>query len=361
MKRPYYIFSAGRIRRQQNTLFFEKAEVEAGEPPLDAPEEEILVDADIEVQTDDHDRVVKRVIPIEDVDQLYCFGEITLNSKLINFLAQHQIIAHFFNYYGFYSSSLVPRDYLISGKVIVDQVRHYLDPVCRQVLATAFIDAAAEHILLNLRYYLNRGKDVNAQIEQIEKERDQLSLAQKISEVMVMEARMRSIYFSAWDTIIDIEDFAFDKRSRRPPQNALNALISFGNSLLYTVVLSELYHTQINPAVSFLHEPGFRRFSLSLDIAEIFKPFIVDRLIFKLLNQKSIQSKHFEKRLNFCYLNESGRKIMVQAFDDRLKTTIKHRSLGRNVSYRRLIRLEGYKLIKHITGIKAYKPFKMWW
>ncbi len=361
MKRPYYIFSAGRIRRQQNTLFFEKAEVEAAEPPLEAPEDEVLVDGNIDIQTDERDRVVKRVIPIEDVDQIFCFGEVTLNSKLITFLARHQIVAHFFNYYGFYSSSLVPREYLVSGKVIVDQVKHYLDTASRKLLAVAFIDAAAEHILLNLRYYLNRDKELSRQIEQVERERGQLSVARSITDLMTIEARLRSVYYSAWDIIIDGEDFEFDKRSRRPPQNALNALISFGNSLLYTTVLSELYHTQLNPAVSFLHEPGCRRFSLSLDMAEIFKPFIVDRLIFKLLNQKSIQPKHFEKRLNFCYLNENGRKIFVQSWDERLKTTIKHRSLGRNVSYRRLMRLEGYKLIKHVTGIKPYKPFKMWW
>jgi CRISPR-associated protein Cas1 len=360
MKRPYYIFSTGRIRRQQNTLFFEKAAIQAKEPPLGTPEE-VLVDGEIELETDERDQVVKRVIPVEDVDQLFCFGEVNFNSKLVNFLAQHQIVTHFFNYYGFYSSSLVPREYLVSGKVIVDQVKHYLEPASRSLLACAFIDAAAEHILLNLRYYLNRDKNVTKQIAQVEAERGQILGSHSVTELMTIEARLRSAYYSAWDTIIDGDEFDFDKRSKRPPKNALNALISFGNSLLYTTVLSELYHTQLNPAVSFLHEPGFRRFSLSLDLAEIFKPFIVDRLIFKLLNQKALQPKHFEKRLNFCYLNDTGRKLFVKAFDERLKTTIKHRSLGRNVSYRRLIRLEGYKLIKHVTGIKPYKPFKMWW
>jgi CRISPR-associated protein Cas1 len=361
MKRPYYIFSSGRIRRQQNTLFFEKAESEEKEPPSTEPENETMVEPDIRIQRDERDHIVKRVIPIEDVDQLYCFGEVTFNSKLINFLARHHIVAHFFNYYGFFSSSLVPREYLISGKVIVDQVRHYTDETARRLLAFSFIDAAAEHLLLNLRYYINRGKDVSVALAKIEHERNHLPGAENISELMATEGRMRSLYYDVWDILIDGNDFEFEKRSKRPPQNALNALISFGNTLLYTTVLSELYHTQLHPAISFLHEPGYRRFSLSLDVAEVFKPFIVDRLIFKLLNQKTIQPKHFEKRLNFCYLNQEGRKLFVQAYDERLKTTVKHRSLGRNVSYRRLIRLEGYKLVKHVTDIKSYKPFKMWW
>ena len=171
---------------------------------------------------------------------------------------------------------------------------------------------------------------------------------------------MRAAYYGAWDEIIDA-DFKFEQRTRRPPQNAVNALISFGNSMMYTTVLGEIYHTQLHPAISFLHEPGARRFSLSLDLAEVFKPFIVDRLIFKLLNQGRIKKKHFDEKLNFCYLTESGRKIFVQAYDERMKTTIKHRSLGRNVSYRRSIRLEAYKLVKHVTGIKPYKAFRMWW
>ncbi|OFY95211.1 MAG: CRISPR-associated endonuclease Cas1, partial [Bacteroidetes bacterium RIFOXYC12_FULL_35_7] len=119
--------------------------------------------------------------------------------------------------------------------------------------------------------------------------------------------------------------------------------------------------TQLNPTISFLHAPGERRYSLALDIAEIFKPLLVDRVIFKVMNKKEIQEKHFDKNLNSCLLNESGKKIFVQSFEDRLNETIQHRSLKRNVSYKYLIRLECYKLIKHIMNIEEYKPFKMWW
>ncbi len=222
------------------------------------------------------------------------------------------------------------------------------------------ITGAVDNILKNLRYYQNRGKPLQNGIDVIEKERHVMQHVRSVNELMTCEGRMRSSYFQCWDDIIDA-DFKFEQRTRRPPENAMNALISFGNSMLYTAVLGEIYHTQLNPTVSFLHQPGARRFSLSLDLAEIFKPFIVDRLIFKLLNQGSIKKNHFDEKLNYCYLNESGRKIFVQAFDERMKTTIKHRSLGRNVSYKRLIRLEAYKLVKHVTAIKSYRAFRMWW
>ena len=98
-----------------------------------------------------------------------------------------------------------------------------------------------------------------------------------------------------------------------------------------------------------------------MDIAEIFKPLLADRVIFALMNKKMITEKDFEKELNYCYLNEAGRKVFLKEYDDKLKTTIQHRSLKKQVSYRHLIRLECYKLIKHILGDKEYQPFKIWW
>ena len=157
------------------------------------------------------------------------------------------------------------------------------------------------------------------------------------------------------------ESFNFDKRVKRPPENMINALISFGNSMLYSTVLSEIYNTQLNPTISYLHEPSERRFSLALDLSEIFKPILVDRLIFYLVNKRMLGEDDFEKDLNYCLLNDKGRKIFIKKYDERLKKTIKHRELKRKVSYKRLIRLESYKLIKHLLGSKEYKPFVMWW
>ena len=141
----------------------------------------------------------------------------------------------------------------------------------------------------------------------------------------------------------------------------INTLISYLNSLVYTTVLSEIYKTQLNPTISYLHEPGVSRFSLSLDIAEIFKPLIADRMIFSILNKNQIREKHFSKGLDYLHLSEQGSKIILAEYDKRLKQTISHRELGREVSYRYLIRLECYKLIKHLCNEKKYDSFVMWW
>ncbi len=330
MKQNYYIFNNGRLRRQENTIFFEK---EDG---------------------------TRNIIPIENTEAVYVFGEIDFNTKLFNYLAQKGIPVHVFNYYGFYSGSYYPRETLNSGQLLVKQVNHYTNIRHRLALARAFVNGASFNIVKNLRYYNNRGKDLGEYINAIEGYRSRIEESGAVEELMGIEGNIRNTYYKAWPTIIDCE-IEFERRVKQPPDNMINALISYLNSLVYTTCLGEIYHTQLNPLISFLHEPGERRYSLSLDLAEIFKPIFSDRIIFTLLNRQQITNKDFMTEVNLCYLNESGRKTVVREYDERLKTVITHKKLERQVSYRHLVRLECYKLVKHLIGEQEYEGFKIWW
>jgi CRISPR-associated protein Cas1 len=334
MKRDYYILNNGRLSRKDNTLFFEKYD-------------------------EDGEIAGKKPIPIETVQTLYCFGENDYNSKFFNFLSERGIVLHQFNYYGYYSGSFYPREKLVAGELLVRQVTAYQDSSVRLDLAQKFIEAAAFHILANLKENIGL-PGITSRIKEIEKLKARITNTDSVNRLMAVEAQIRRIYYECWDLLLDWDE-PFEKRSKRPPQNSLNALISFGNSLLYTVVLAEIYQTQLNPTISYLHEPGVRRYSLSLDIAEIFKPFFVDKLIFRLIRKKMIKLNDFDRELKFCYLAEDGRKLFLREWDTMLNRTVKHRQLNRSVSYRRLIRLELYKLIKYLTGEKDYKPFHVWW
>lgn len=197
-------------------------------------------------------------------------------------------------------------------------------------------------------------------IEAVEAYRKSIAETTDIAMLMGIEGNCRQTYYDAFEYIID--DFSMNGRTKQPPSNEVNALISFGNMLCYTKALDAIYHTQLNPTISFLHEPGARRYSLALDVAEIFKPIFVDRTIFKLLNRKELKSNHFDQRLNGCFLNDKGRQLFLQTFEERLKETIQHRALNKKVSYKRLMQLECYKLSKYILKIEdTYQPFKIWW
>ncbi len=375
MKRPYYIMTSGRLKRKENTVFFEPVQTVENEEGVAEPlmtdpaiDEEILAGFTEESEKDARTgRVVRKPIPVEHIEAFYCFGELDFNTRFLNFLSQQKIPLHVFNYYGHYSGSYIPREYLPSGFTVVEQVRAYLDTTRRVVIAKEIIDAASFNIVKNLQYYSNpsrekddRKTDFSSAINEIEALRDSIKDVQTTEELMGLEGNIRERYYKCWEEIVG-QEFSLDKRTKHPPDNAINALVSFSNGLVYSTVLSEIYHTHLDPTVSYLHGPGERRYSLSLDLSEIFKPILADRMIFKLLNNKQIQEKHFRKELNFCYLEEGGRKTVLQEYDERLKTTIKHRSLGRNVSYRHLIRLEAYKLVNHLMSGEVYKAFRAWW
>lgn len=330
MKESFYIYNNGTLRRKDNTIQF-------------INEEE-----------------VKRDVPIERVGDMYVMSEMTFNTSLINLFAQYGVNVHFFNYYNFYSGSFYPRESLLSGNLLVHQSAHYLDYDKRLIIAKKFVQGAAANIYRNLRYYNGRGKDVQRYMDDIESYRGSISKAKTIQELMGYEGNIRQRYYEAWPIIIN-QEIDFEKRVMHPPDNMINSLISFVNSLVYTKTLTEIYQTQLNPTISYLHEPGERRFSLSLDISEIFKPLIGDRLIFALLNRNQITEKSFTKELNYLHLTKVASKLIVSELEDRLKTTIKHKDLGRNVSYQYLIRLESYKLIKHLLDEKPYEPFEIWW
>ncbi|NBB30203.1 type I-B CRISPR-associated endonuclease Cas1b [Cellulophaga sp. BC115SP] len=334
MKKSYYLFNPGRMSRKDNTLYF---------TPVDEHGNEGQV----------------RPIPVESVDNLYCFGSLDANSALFNFMGKNHISVHFFDYYEHYTGSFMSKDYLLAGKMQVEQTKHYISDKKRMVIAQTLINGAAFNMSRNLKYYQSRGKDVTSSLERIENYVSLIESAKKVDELMGIEGNIRQAYYDAFDTIIN--DFEMGNRSKKPPKNEVNALISFGNMMCYTMCLDQIYHTQLNPTISFLHEPGVRRYSLALDISEIFKPLLVDRTIFSVLNKKQIQANDFRQDTNRCVLKDNAKKVFVQAFDERLKETFKHRTLGRNVSYKHLVKLECYKLSKHILGIETYKPFKMMW
>jgi CRISPR-associated protein Cas1 len=330
MKRTIYIFSDGEIKRKGNTIYFESTEG-------------------------------KKYVPIENTQEILIFGEVSLNKRLLEFLNENEIVVHFFNYYGFYIGSFYPREHLNSGYMILKQAEHYLDTTKRLRLAKKFVWGAVKNLIKVLEYYIARGKPLQEIVERIANLEPGISIANSIENLMAIEGNIRDHYYNSFNIIIENDNFAFEGRTRKPPKNMINALISFSNSLVYVVCLSEIYHTHLDPRIGFLHSTNMRRFTLNLDVAEIFKPIIGDRLIFSVINKGIIKPSHFEEKLNGIVLNEKGKQLFVQEFDERLKTTIKHRKLGRHVSYRELIRLELYKLQKHLIGEEEYTPFVAWW
>lgn len=220
-------------------------------------------------------------IPIENTKEIYCMNEVTVNTKLLDFLSQNHVIVHFFNYYEGYSGTFYPKNQYNSGRLIVKQVQAYDNS--REVIAKAIVCGIGRNIYEVLyHYYKHDKKEVKEVLDWIRREfYVKVENAQNVKEIMAAEGEVWMRFYGTFQYFLP-EDFVMNKRVKRPPDNPINALISYGNTLLYTKTISAIYQTHLDQRISFLHEPSEGRFSLSLDMSEVFKPVIVYRTALKL-------------------------------------------------------------------------------
>jgi CRISPR-associated protein Cas1 len=330
MNDNYHIFTDGRLERHNDTVR--------------------LVTADDE----------KKYLPVENAEALFLHGQIDYNTRLMSFLNDRGVAMHVFGWNDYYAGSVMPERGQTSGQTLVEQVRAYDTPERRRSIARKFIRGSIHNMRANVRYYDGRGHEFGDVVTRLEAQVDALDPGMDTNELMGVEATARRAYYAIFDDVLP-EGFAFAGRRYNPPDNEVNSLISFGNSLVYANVVSAIRATALDPAVSFLHEPGERRYSLALDIADLFKPLLADRLIFRVVNRNRISVDDFVDDLNACLLDESGRETFSKAFEETLDETIEHPRLNRKVSYQYLLRIEAYKLKKHLLTGEEYVPFERWW
>ena len=331
MDRNYHVFSDGRLERSDDTLRL---------IPDDGGE--------------------KKYIPIENAEAFFLHGQIDFNTRLMSFLNDRTVALHVFGWEDYYSGSVMPKRGQTSGKTVVNQVRAYEDSEHRRQLAAAIVRGSIHNMRTNVVYYNGRDHDLDSVIEDLEAAAARVDESLPVDKMLGTEATARKAYYRSFNEILPSE-FQLAKREYNPPPNEINSLISFGNSLVYANCVSAIRATALDPTISYLHEPGERRYSLSLDLADLFKPVLADRVLFRLVNRNQISNDDFETELGSCLLNESGRKTYTKEFEETLERTVEHPTLNRKVSYQYLLRLEAYKLKKHLLTGEAYEPFQRWW
>jgi len=321
-----FINSSGRIERKQNTVAF--------------------------VNKDGK----RKYLPIENIKEIYIFGEVDLNKKFLDYISQKNICIHFYNYYGYYTGTFYPREKYNSGFVIVKQVEKYLNEKERLILAKKFVLGAADNSIENLKYYSKFHKTLKIIIEKIKKYKRIIDEIDNINQLMAIEGQVKKIYYNSFNVISKSDYFKFEKRDKRPPKTPLDSLISFANSLVYTLTLRQIYTTHLDPRIGYLHTSNSRSFTLNLDISEIFKPILADRVLFNLINRNQLKKSCFIKNSKGVFLNEKGRNILIKEFEKKANSTIYNKSLKRNVSLKNSVRIEAYKLEKHIIDDEEYFP-----
>ncbi|GGI95157.1 CRISPR-associated endonuclease Cas1 2 [Saccharopolyspora subtropica] len=321
--RTYWLTSPCRIRRKDNSLRIER---------------------------DGHEPTY---IPITDVRDIIAAAEVDLNTSIISLLNQHRVNIHFLSYYGDYAGSLLPADTATSSQTVLGQTRLATDHDTARRIAASIVDSAA----FNTRWSIDR----RLLTQPYHTLKTTLKTATSRNQIMAAEGNFRRSAWEALDTKLP-DWLQLAGRHRRPPANAGNAVISYANGLVYARVLTALRLTPLHTGVAFLHSTLERhRHSLALDIAELFKPLFAERILLRLAGRNQLKPHHFDTNTGHATLTEPGRKLLITTIRDDLATTVKHRGLGRNVTYDELIYLDALALTRHCLENEPYKPFRAWW
>jgi len=202
--------------------------------------------------------MAKKHIPVEHAEAIYLHGQIDYNTRLMSFLNDHGVAVHVFGWNDRYAGSLMPERGQTSGRTVVEQVRAYDDPEQRQSSlprsSVEYPQHADERHVLRQSGVRARGRNRG-----VDNATARIDDAGDISELMGVEATARRAYYQTFEAVLP-DSFAFDGREYNPPPNPVNALISFGNSMVYANCVSAIRATALDPTISYLHEPGERRY-----------------------------------------------------------------------------------------------------
>lgn len=358
MRQNIYIFSDTLLRRKENTLWLEKVIKESVDEDYTDEmklKQEYLLGDDILLPAGE-----KKCIPVESIDSIIAFGTVNFNTRLVHFLSQNGIPLHLFSLSGNYGGSFIPAERSLSGNLMIKQVQFHNHKIKRLEIAKQITLAAVSNALANLKYHLNRGAQLKEYVDDINEIKNYIEDAVDTDELMGLEGTAKRIYYSCWRKIFT-QPVEFTARIKNPPNNLINALISYGNMVVYSVCLNEIYHTRLYPEIGFIHQPGENKMSLSYDIAEIFKPLITDRVIFKVINKNLISERDAVIKNNRCFIKKDAKQKFAQEIDDKLMTKIQLDGKPVKYSYRRIIREECYKLIKHFNEEENYSAYITKW
>ncbi len=282
-------------------------------------------------------------IPFYGIDELYILSHVHLDTKVLSVLSRENITLHIFqqNYFRGTFQPFSEERILKDGNILVEQVKTLLNSRKRLFIAKSFIVGSLHNSANNCeRFGIKFFR---------EKPLEFIKNSENIEQLMGFEGYFKKGYYQCWNHIINNQrEFNFVERSKRPPRDNINSLISYLNTRVYTVTLHEIFKTKLDPRVSFLHETNEREFSLHLDIAEIFKPIIADNIIFELLNSRLIDASDFDS--NFRFSRDGIKKVEIQ-IAKKLSETFD------GISWRDRIRIEVNKLRAYIEGGETYKPF----
>ncbi len=282
MKYPLFITQHGKLERERGSLFF------VG-------------------------HLVKRQIPLGQINEIHCLARVSLTSGAIDLLSERGIPVHFYTTRGDYKGSFI-NDASPRGKLHLAQAEHYLDPEKRLHLAREIVKGVQNTMAFTLsRWGINPVKLNSVNVD-----------GNSVDEIMGKEAELWTHYYRYFGEAIGVDDF---KRTRRPPEDEVNALISYANAVVYGLAFSSAVKAGLDPSIGYLHSVSDRRHSLPPDLADVFKPLYVFSTIKTALDEGLFKRSDFSKKGDAVYLSREGKKKFLSALTDTLRRTVYYKTL----------------------------------
>lgn len=302
----------------------------------------------------------KHYLPSEAVNGLNIYSNITIMGTFLEYANKVGLKISFIDTKGEKIGSFIPQAVRKSYLTEVEQILLLKNDQEHLKLAKKLENANIFNLRAVLRYYARRGHGslIEQTIDHLTCQLGKVNEAKDINSLMMCEAQARQKYYQCFNEILQGNEFEFSVRSRRPPLDALNAMISFGNTLLYQRIANMINMTSLDIRFGLVHNSAKRTESLNLDIADLFKPIIVDRTIFTLVNRKMINEKENFRELKDggIYLNNKGKTVFIGEYEQKLRQKIKIGKLEK--TYEELIKYEIKKIEDYFRKGVAYKPYK---
>ena len=305
-------------------------------------------------------------VPIHGLGGIVCFGQVACSQPLMGLCGERGVLISFLTEHGRFLARVQGP---VCGNVVLRRAQYRLsdDPARAAAIARAVVAGK----VANARTVLQRAqrdhaeKDGQNELEVAAKRLghllQELDGAVEVDSLRGKEGDAANTYFGVFDHLITTqkEDFHFHIRSRRPPLDNINALLSFLYTLLVHDASAALEGVGLDPQVGFLHAERPGRPSLALDLIEEFRPFLADRLALSLVNLRQVQGKDFQaSESGAVTMSDAARKELLVAYQKRKQEEIQHPFLGESVSIGLLFHVQALLLARHVRGdLDGYPPF----
>jgi len=276
-----------------------------------------------------------------DVSQVCVFGNVTVSAQAVRTLLSRDIPVLWFSYGGWFSGMAEG----LPGKNVDLRIAQFRASKEEQLeIARRMISGK----IRNSRTMLRR--NARAELDRVGEQLKELAIqarqADSPQQLLGIEGTAARLYFASFPAMVgkgsrvDVSDFQENGRTRRPPKDPLNALLSFCYTLLVKDLTVTLWSIGFDPYYGMFHRPRFGRPALALDLAEEFRPLIAESVVLQVLNNGEVGPRDFHVRAGGCMLEATGRKAILRAYERRLDQEITHPQFGYKASYRRVMDIQ---------------------